>query len=59
MEKKEKYRGIIGLIDDQRKELRDLCASRDEEWVRNEMQKRREASKKRHDKRRKEMGEMK
>ena len=31
------------------KELRELCESRDEEWVRNEMQRREDASRKRHE----------
>jgi hypothetical protein len=53
--KVQKYRGLPGLIDDQMEELRRLCDSLDEEFIRNEMEKREKASKERHDKKSKEM----
>lgn len=49
MKPKRRYPGIVGYLEDKMKELRELCDSRDEEWVRNEMQRREDASRKRHE----------
>lgn len=44
-----RYRGYVGLIEDQMKALKEYCDSKTEEDIKREMKRRHDASKRRHE----------